>query len=499
MRINHALPLLVLMPAITLAQAPEGPGVQLDPRARLVTESRGANNGLGADGNPLSIEAGQADGKGEIAIKLPTCKSGDEGLPILKHVLKITAPTDKNSEITDFTNVDGLAKDLTVGYSFRTLLTTESSIEELMDDFDGFVLEHEELTGVNDLGEINELVQKMDVEEQERWRDIYAAAGRSSISWFVDGSLSHNQYEFFDQDQAEQDANKMGISLKTGLSFPLRPGRLSFAVGFQRAFKDNDTKAQVCTEVEDAPGFESCKELLSANPMNSKGRSVTSSFGSPSATTPSSLRWCHTTMRKTHGVSSYLSTSSARRGRLAVAFAWAGGPTKTSSSLPFLFLNHWISSSNRQTSCMGAKRVLRRPLGRVKCRLGSKMKSPWRKAPRNLAGDGCAERGTAVDHEQFSDEPLQSRVGKHVNTCRSALVTNGSVSAAASRSGIEFSGWGSRIDPTPAESGVEATTRCAVRRDMSRACAGGDRAVMGASGCPWLVGFRVGGCGLMGW
>jgi hypothetical protein len=259
------------MPAITLAQAPEGPGVQLDPRARLVTESRGANNGLGADGNPLSIEAGQADGKGEIAIKLPTCKSGDEGLPILKHVLKITAPTDKNSEITDFTNVDGLAKDLTVGYSFRTLLTTESSIEELMDDFDGFVLEHEELTGVNDLGEINELVQKMDVEEQERWRDIYAAAGRSSISWFVDGSLSHNQYEFFDQDQAEQDANKMGISLKTGLSFPLRPGRLSFAVGFQRAFKDNDTKAQVCTEVEDAPGFESCKELPIGEPDELEG------------------------------------------------------------------------------------------------------------------------------------------------------------------------------------------------------------------------------------
>ena len=42
-------------------------------RARAVAEDmRGANNGNGPDVVPVSIEAGQADGKGEIVVKLPT-------------------------------------------------------------------------------------------------------------------------------------------------------------------------------------------------------------------------------------------------------------------------------------------------------------------------------------------------------------------------------------------------------------------------------------------
>jgi hypothetical protein len=250
------LVLMLLVPAIITAQTPQD---------SLARQTRGANNGIGADVNPISIEAGQADGKGEIVIRLPNAE------PTLKHVLKLSAPTDKDSQITDFTNLDGLAKDFNAGYSFRKLTARKDKLDNMMEKYDNFILSHQSLEGVNELESLNKVISNLPQEDQNEWKEILSKARDLSSSWFVDGKLSYNKYEFFDQTGEAQESNEMGLSLKGGYSRPLGSGRITGAVGFQRAIKDSETNVQICTAVQNNESFESCKELPLGEPEELEG------------------------------------------------------------------------------------------------------------------------------------------------------------------------------------------------------------------------------------
>jgi hypothetical protein len=219
----------------------------------------GASTGLGdAEEVPLVVEAGQANGKGEITFRGAKCADSPDCW-----ALKLSAPVDKSTDIADFTDLDGLAKDLVIGASRRWLFALdEEKVTALVDSFTDLcedfaeILEGEECTEwlVDREARSNEALARS-------WRSIKRKANRLSQAFTLQGKLSYNEYDYFTLNAVEEDTEEYGLSLKGVYSIGVGAGRVSLAVAAQRAYAESKAKARSCAEVEGSETLETCKEL----------------------------------------------------------------------------------------------------------------------------------------------------------------------------------------------------------------------------------------------
>lgn len=213
----------------------------------------------------VTVEVGQANGKGTISWR------PDKDCDVTKScwALKLTAPTDSTKELTDFVTLDGLAKDLTVGFDIRRTLVSEQDLEHFFDALDDLCDALGLVTGC-DNESIKERVDKLDrtglrilAEQVSRSRrPIASFLRKATTAVFFKGRISHNEYEFFTLDSAENKSDEFGSRLEVGYSRVVGPkGRLAFSIAGQRAFKAQKTKALSCQQVDGSATLETCKEL----------------------------------------------------------------------------------------------------------------------------------------------------------------------------------------------------------------------------------------------
>lgn len=266
-------------------------------RAQCYRERTAADAGSragGADQPDVSIEAGQADGRGELTFK----RDRNEGA--LRVALSFGAPTDKQSGIADFTNLDGLAKDLTVGYALRWLpwadrfdpastppkgelpSRKERAATKLLRDTSDLFSQAEQkgIEVANDAG-LEELVaatKPCPADVSQRVCDEVAAEARSLLrrlhrtedAVHLDSKVSYNKYDFVGAGDAPDQSDEFGLSVKLGYSRYFAGGRWTVMSGFQRAYKESTTKAQLCTEIEGST-LQSCMILPFGAPERLEG------------------------------------------------------------------------------------------------------------------------------------------------------------------------------------------------------------------------------------
>ena len=231
--------------------------------------SEGSNSETDGVQDPtVTLEAGQANGKGTISWRPKT----DCDVTDVCWALKLAAPTDSSSEITDFVTLDGLAKDLTVGFNMRRTFAQEGGLEGFFDVLDSLCEALGLASGCDNESIQNKVkestnaelaaLMKMHETDPRQLRAATRLLRRATSAFFVNGRLSHNQYKFFTPEAQKHDTNEIGASLKVGYSRVAgSSGRVAFGVGVQRAFKPQETKAQSCTAVEGSEILESCSEL----------------------------------------------------------------------------------------------------------------------------------------------------------------------------------------------------------------------------------------------
>jgi hypothetical protein len=216
----------------------------------------------------ITLEAGQANGKGTISWR----PNEDCNVTQACWALKLTAPTDSSSEITDFVTLDGLAKDLVGGFDLRRPLLGRggpeaffATLDELCDalGFDSGCGDDTIAKKVRDTSNadlIEDLKDRgIDGEQLLAARRLLR---RSTSAFFARGRVSFNQYEFFTLDSVKNKSDEFGSSFELGFSRVAgASGRLTFSITAQRAYEEQETKARACDEVGGSEGLESCTEL----------------------------------------------------------------------------------------------------------------------------------------------------------------------------------------------------------------------------------------------
>ncbi len=224
--------------------------------------SRGSNSATdGVDNDLVTVEAGQANGKGTITWKPKEDCSVDR--PCWS--LKFSAPTDKDSQVTDFTDLDSLAKDTSFGFSWRKTMIKGSELDEFFEELD-LLCADLSLAECDDATIATALETATDPTILERGQFIQSTARGASSVWFIDGTLSVNDYDFFGADEVKADTRKYGARIKLGYARVVGPARLSVAASLERSYEASKTMAQRCEPVGTTGALESCTTLPLGQP-----------------------------------------------------------------------------------------------------------------------------------------------------------------------------------------------------------------------------------------
>ncbi len=217
----------------------------------------------GSETDAVVLEVGEANGKGLITWK-PTsdCQLGGWCWSI-----KASAPTDKNSGVTDFVSLDGLAKDLVLeGEWTRRNVSHLETLDLSMDDVckelavedpcgDAEIAEKLHKAA---LGELNLSGQQL-AEARDFLQGLYTHLRKHFSTWSISAKISQNQYKFFELDGSKDEDEEFGVGLKIGYGRLLaRHTRLSFAVEGQRSYKAGTT-VENCNPVEGSVTLETCE------------------------------------------------------------------------------------------------------------------------------------------------------------------------------------------------------------------------------------------------
>ena len=212
-----------------------------------------STDGLEAD--LVVVEAGEANGRGTITWKpRPDCKA-----QATCWAFQLSAPTNKSSKQADFTNLDGLAKDLNVGFTFRRTLATKRAAAS----FYNALLEDAQIGSLDDTCEravlsISALDALSNVDLVSACPGVDDFAKKGSTTWFVDGAVSVNDYDFFNELDAKEDTREYGFRLKAGLARLVDGSRLSVSLTFERSYKPSSMSAQLCEGVGVTGALETC-------------------------------------------------------------------------------------------------------------------------------------------------------------------------------------------------------------------------------------------------
>jgi hypothetical protein len=219
----------------------------------------GPTSAVASSPSQVKIEAGQANGQGEISLRFAN------GLG-----LKVGAPTDKNSNVTEFTNLDALANNLSVS---GTWSWTGWGLTQLNDVV--LIAKRQEQSCKNNKIPLAKCVSEGDVEkflESERRPsreirkavlDFDRATFQDSWVWgtFIEGKLGQKKFDFFDSQAAEKEETEISSSISSSLVGIYGPGRISFGLSYQSAFEDAKTKARHCEDIGSSDLLQKCKEL----------------------------------------------------------------------------------------------------------------------------------------------------------------------------------------------------------------------------------------------
>jgi hypothetical protein len=215
------------------------------------------------DGSGVLVEAGQANDRAEVSLQWVN------GLG-----LKLGAPTDKTSGEGTFTNLDGLAGNLTLAVAWSKLLNPKVANSEL-DAQRNAICEGPGLgLTVADCRSDTEL--EMALEKLGRSaREIESAFAEYRKTWLpssylwsiaVEGKAGYKNFEFFDTAGAKDDADLYSGSLSAALVGTHGSGRLLFGVTYEDAKKAQKKVVQKCDPVQGSTALEECKSLPLGRP-----------------------------------------------------------------------------------------------------------------------------------------------------------------------------------------------------------------------------------------
>ena len=213
----------------------------------------------GSSTSQVKLEGGQANGQGEVVLKFLS------GLGI-----KLSAPVDKDTGSTEFTNLDGLANNLSIAGTWSWL---GWGLVELSDPI-AIAQRQEQACKDNNIplakcvsdGEVEKFLKgegRPDREIRKGILDFDRATFQDAWIWgvFIEGKLGHKKYEFFDQNADEQDPEKISRSFSASIVGIYGPGRVLFGLTQQTAFEESKVKARRCKAVDGSTLLEECKEL----------------------------------------------------------------------------------------------------------------------------------------------------------------------------------------------------------------------------------------------
>lgn len=213
----------------------------------------------GGSTSQVKLEGGQANGQGEVVLKFLN------GLGI-----KLSAPVDKDTSSTEFTNLDGLANNLSIAGTWSWV---GWGLVELNDPV-AIVKRQKQACENNNIpsakcvsdGEVEKFLReegRSDREIRKGILDFDRATFQDAWVWgvFVEGKLGHRKYEFFDQNAEDHDPEKISRSFSASIVGIYGPGRVLFGLTQQTAFEESKVKVRRCNAVEGSTVLEECKEL----------------------------------------------------------------------------------------------------------------------------------------------------------------------------------------------------------------------------------------------
>jgi len=215
------------------------------------------------DGSGVVIEAGQANDRAEISLQWPT------GLG-----LKLGAPTDKTSGEGTFTNLDGLAGNLTLAVAWSKLLDPKVATSGLEAQRNAICETPGRGLTLADCRSDTELENALKKLGRSA-REIESAFAEYRNTWLpsgwlwsiaVEGKAGYKNFEFFDTNGAKDDADLYSGSLSAALVGTHGSGRLLFGVTYEDAKKAQKKVVQKCDPVQGSTALEECKSLPLGRP-----------------------------------------------------------------------------------------------------------------------------------------------------------------------------------------------------------------------------------------
>lgn len=256
----HCNPLLVVVLCVFLVGSSAAAWGQSSTTERIEDfAEEGPPSVVGSSPDQVKLEGGQANGQGEVVISFLN------GLG-----LKISSPTDKDTETTEFTNLDGLANNLSVAVTWsrvglglvkvQDVRVVAQRQQKVCDDN-----KVPEAECVSD-GSVEKFLKergRSDREVRKAVLEFDRATFQDAWIWgtFIEGKVGNKKYEFFDQSAHDQVREEISRSISASIVGIYGPGRVSFGLTQQTAFEESKVKVRRCTAVDGSTALEECKEL----------------------------------------------------------------------------------------------------------------------------------------------------------------------------------------------------------------------------------------------
>jgi len=222
-----------------------------------------------ASQDPIVLEAGQANGRGVLTLR-------PEGQCLLDATcwnLQLAAPIDTGSSLAEFTDLDGLAKDLKLTFEGRWVPGLHPST---LDNFAKSVDNLCNKLGLNESCDEGDAAKALGRSITDRSADTFGAIRRfrkqARRALTVSGSVSHNSYKYFGTSGEKNETDEVGLSLRLAYSAPFGDtnNRWAASVTAQQDYSDSKIKATHCVNI-DGSALQQCEVL----PLGEPGESQT--------------------------------------------------------------------------------------------------------------------------------------------------------------------------------------------------------------------------------
>jgi hypothetical protein len=220
--------------------------------------------------NPFVLEAGEDGSQGKITWYAETdctkdkdekCTAEDFGFSA-----SLSAPLNKTTERSDFTNLDGLAKDISLSVQFNFPLQRRTTDQEIMAATKRISTGEQLNPQFVAEDATNRGVATLDLAQIRADEDIRQYLDSPLVTWFGGATISTNDYDYFDLEQEKQNDREYGAEAKFGRAWITDNARMSVSVSYERSFQDSKTKAQLCTAIENTQSLETCQTLPLGSP-----------------------------------------------------------------------------------------------------------------------------------------------------------------------------------------------------------------------------------------